>query len=153
MAADPRKLVLWRTLSLCAISLSVVMSAITYARQKEKKKQPREPYLDLPYMRCRTKVLVGPICQNCHGKQDLRNLSTVMSRECRPSRAALRLQTANFPLSIFHPRAFNRRWHGDVVGMLNLSNHCRSIAERLRIAHAIYIAFNWGDETRKCLRD
>lgn len=74
---DPRKLVFWRMLSLCvALPLVAIMSAVTYARQREKAKQPREPFLNLPYMCRRTKVLIGPICQNYQEKQDLRNLST-----------------------------------------------------------------------------
>ncbi|CAL1684682.1 unnamed protein product [Lasius platythorax] len=53
---DPRKLVFWRKLSLfVALPLIVIMSAITYAREKEKAKQPREPFLNLPYMCRRTK--------------------------------------------------------------------------------------------------
>lgn len=81
VSADPRKLTFWRMLSLCAaLPLVVIMSAITYARQREKAREPREPFLNLPYMCRRTKVLVGPIYQNCHEKQDLRNLSTVMIR-------------------------------------------------------------------------
>ncbi|XP_011708151.1 PREDICTED: cytochrome c oxidase subunit 6A1, mitochondrial-like [Wasmannia auropunctata] len=53
--ADPRKVVLWRMLSFCALPLIVLMSVITFARHREKVKQPREPFLDLPYMYRRTK--------------------------------------------------------------------------------------------------
>ncbi|KAL6264924.1 hypothetical protein P5V15_005018 [Pogonomyrmex californicus] len=52
---DPRKLVFWRMMSLCAFPVLLVMSIITYARQKEKAKEPREPFLNLPYMCIRTK--------------------------------------------------------------------------------------------------
>ncbi|KAM0733002.1 Cytochrome c oxidase subunit 6A1, mitochondrial [Formica fusca] len=54
--ADPRKLLFWRMMSLfVALPLVMIMSVITYARQKEKAKQPREPFLNLPYMYRRTK--------------------------------------------------------------------------------------------------
>ncbi|KAL0133533.1 hypothetical protein PUN28_000929 [Cardiocondyla obscurior] len=54
--ADPCKFALWRTLSLyVALPLVVIMSAVTYIRQREKAKEPREPYLNLPYMCRRTK--------------------------------------------------------------------------------------------------
>lgn len=81
MGADPRKFRFFRILSLCvAVPLLVIMSAVTYVRERERLKQPREPFLNLPYMCRRTKVLVDPICQNCRGKQDLRNLSAIMIR-------------------------------------------------------------------------
>ncbi|XP_032681695.1 uncharacterized protein LOC116849051 isoform X2 [Odontomachus brunneus] len=54
--SDPRRLVLWRTLSLVvALPLVVIMSAYTYARQLERAKEPRPPFLNLPYMYRRTK--------------------------------------------------------------------------------------------------
>ncbi|KYN40440.1 Cytochrome c oxidase subunit 6A1, mitochondrial [Trachymyrmex septentrionalis] len=53
---DPRKQAFWRILSLCvALPIVVIMSAVTYARVKEKAKKPREPFQDLPYMYRRTK--------------------------------------------------------------------------------------------------
>lgn len=65
---DPSKLFFWRRLSLFfALPLIVIMSAITYAREKEKAKQLREPFLNLPYMCRRTKVLFNIICQHCPG--------------------------------------------------------------------------------------
>lgn len=39
-----------------AIPVVLVTSMITYIREKEKRKQPREPFLNLPYMHRRTKV-------------------------------------------------------------------------------------------------
>ncbi|XP_028050218.2 uncharacterized protein LOC105838504 isoform X1 [Monomorium pharaonis] len=72
--SNPRKLAFWRMLSLCvAAPLIVIMSVVTYVRQREKMKEPREPYMDYPYMYRRTKVLVDPVCQNCREKRDLRN--------------------------------------------------------------------------------
>ncbi|XP_012539569.3 uncharacterized protein LOC105838504 isoform X2 [Monomorium pharaonis] len=54
--SNPRKLAFWRMLSLCvAAPLIVIMSVVTYVRQREKMKEPREPYMDYPYMYRRTK--------------------------------------------------------------------------------------------------
>ncbi|XP_020294144.1 cytochrome c oxidase subunit 6A1, mitochondrial-like [Pseudomyrmex gracilis] len=54
--ADPGKHKFWRAMSLfVAIPVVLITSIITCIREKEKRKQPREPYLNLPYMQRRTK--------------------------------------------------------------------------------------------------
>ncbi|XP_032681694.1 uncharacterized protein LOC116849051 isoform X1 [Odontomachus brunneus] len=86
--SDPRRLVLWRTLSLVvALPLVVIMSAYTYARQLERAKEPRPPFLNLPYMYRRTKVRCY-LSELSEQRRDLRALYSLVT-----SVASLRIHT------------------------------------------------------------
>lgn len=112
--ADPRKLVFWRTLSLfVALPVVVIMSMITYRRVQEESKKSREPYLDLPYMRRRTKVQLNCIYQEKEMRLDQSFGSRAKVQSCK-YRIDI-LMTNESDKQVNYKEVCNRQFSGDYL--------------------------------------